>query len=156
MAQGDGVRWHSRSSKSLRLPFPSGPLSYEDRPSLPSPANCPVRGSRRHPPRGTAASFPPAGLDWLLCCPSSLPHVRCWSVSTVSCHRERVERAVLTVRKGVLTIVQAPFPGRLAPASGDSPQTTHLLGKSVENGSVLGSECVCQGTAPQASIPWLS
>lgn len=74
----------------------------------------------------------------------------------VSCHRERVERAVLTVRKGVLAIVQAPFPGRLAPASGDSPQTTHLLGKSVENGSVLGSECVCQVTAPQASIPWLS
>lgn len=74
----------------------------------------------------------------------------------VSCHRERVEKAVLTVRKGVLAIVQAPFPGRLAPAAGDRPQTTHLLRKSVENGSVLGSECGCHVTAPQASIPLLS
>lgn len=60
----------------------------------------------------------------------------------MSRHRGRVGRAVLTVRKGVLAIVQAPFPGKLAPAAGDSPQTTLLLGKSVENGSVLGSQNV--------------
>lgn len=74
-----GVRCgHSRSSESSGVPFPSGPLSCEDSAPLPSPANRPVSGSRRHPPSSAAASFLLAGTDLLLCCPSSLPPVQRW------------------------------------------------------------------------------
>ena len=142
------MRGHSRSSESLWLPFPSGPLSCEDPPPLPSPANCPVSGSRRHPPKPAAASFLPAGTDLLLCCPSSLPPVQCWS----ALHRakpsgERRASCSQREQKGLLPSVLAPFPGRLSPASGGSPKATHLLRKSVENGSLLGSKCGCQRTA---------
>lgn len=151
MSVGAWGRWH-REMGYIDTAGQVSPCSCHSRQAL-----CPLKmdhlchlqttvpswGAGDSPPRRTAASFPPAGLGRLLRCPSSSPHhAWCWSVSTVSRHRGRVGRAVLTVRKGVLAIVQAPFPGRRAPAAGDSPQTTLLLGKSVENGSVLGSQNV--------------
>lgn len=131
------------------LPFPSGPLSREDGPPLPSPANGPVWGEEETSPQFHSCTFSAsrntfASLLSLFVAPSS---VLGWSPR---CHsiRKRVARAVLTAIKGLLASVQAPFPGRLSPASEDSLKVTHLLRKSVENGIFLGSECGCHMTAP--------
>lgn len=131
------------------LPFLSGPLSREDGPPLPSPANGPVWGEEETSPQFHSCTFSTSGNTFasllsLFVAPSS---VLGWSPRCQSI-RKRVARAVLTAIKGLLASVQAPFPGRLSPASEDSLKVTHLLRKSVENGIFLGSECGCHMTAP--------
>lgn len=135
---------HSRPSESLWLPISSGPLPCEDPPPLPSPANHPVSGSRRRPPSSAAANFLLAGLDLLLCCPSSLPPVHCWrGLHGAMPLGERRESWVHS-EKGSPCQCPNPLSWWTISSLRGSPKATHLLRKSVENGSLLGSKFSCQ------------
>lgn len=106
---------------------------------------CAVWGRRGRPSSSAAASFPSVDEMCFFAVRLHRPKFSVGVVSPVSGHQGRAESAVFTAREGLLARVRAPFPGRLSPASEDSPKAPSR--KPVQHGVFLGSACGCQVTA---------
>lgn len=83
---------------------------------------CAVWGRRGRPSSSAAASFPSVDEMCFFAVRLHRPKFSVGVVSPVSGHQGRAESAVFTAREGLLARVRAPFPGRLSPASEDSPK----------------------------------
>lgn len=83
---------------------------------------CAVWGRRGRPSSSAAASFPSVDEMCFFAVRLHRPKFSVGVVSPVSGHQGRAESAVFTAREGLLARVQAPFLGRLSPASEDSPK----------------------------------
>lgn len=121
-------------------------MSYEDRPPLPSLADCPVRGRRGHPSSSAVASF----LLWirfafllsLFVAPSSVSE---WSPR---CHGIRKEQKELcSQRERVSLPVSKPFSWQAISSLRRQPQGPPSIEEAGERGVFLGSACGCQVTA---------
>lgn len=83
---------------------------------------CALWGRRGRPSSSAAASFPSVDEMCFFAVHLHRPKFSVGVVSPVSGHQGRAESAVFTAREGLLARVRAPFPGRLSPASEDSPK----------------------------------
>lgn len=98
-------------------------------------------------PSSIATSFPPAEIYLLLCCPSSLPQVRCWGGLHGATPLGESGESCVHSKKGSPLPVSCPFLAGLL-----EPQRTAHGCQSVEevsrNGNFPGSKSGCQMTAP--------
>lgn len=143
----------SKAKQVLMAAVPIGPFVLRGSASSPTPASCPIWEV------GDISKFPtsPNSLTSLLSVfivPGSvLGGLRCVTPSG------RSGKSCIHSPKGLLASVQAPFPGRLAPASGQS-QGCQCVAEVGENGILLGSESGCRMMVPRSThslvVPGLS